>query len=183
MKLEDFYYWRYKTPRDNAWRPLAGASPIKNSTNLPTWTQNLDLEAAVPDVALFIAGASAFAYLRQLPHLGWTAPVNPFINQKTMIAMHRTTIFLTPTILLLQVAGKDYRQFIPRWNHDRERRRGEVEARQHVNAGMAFGLGVWTLRMFVFGGVGRKYWAPMDVILGGALTDLLHREHRKAHGL
>ena len=182
MKLEDLYFWQYKTPRDNAWRPLAGASPIKHSTNFPKWTERLDIEAAIPDAAPIIAGAGTFAYLQQLPHLGWTAPVNPFMNSQTMTTMHRTTLFVTPMILLLQMAGKEYRQFIPRWNNDRERRRDEVEARQHVDAGMAFGLGVWALRMFVFVRAGRKYWAPMDVILGGALTDLLHREHRKAHG-
>jgi hypothetical protein len=100
-----------------------------------------------------------------------------------MLALHRSTLFLTPLVLLLQMANKNYRQFIPRWNNDRERRRDEVEARQHIQAGMGLGLGVWTLRMFVFGGIGRKYWAPFDIVLGGALTDLLHREHRKAHGM
>jgi len=182
MKLDGLYFWQHKRPQDNAWRPLPAANPIKHPT-LPLWAQRIDVEAATPDVAPFIAGAGSLAYLRQLPHLGWTAPVNPFMNHMTMSSMHRTTLFVTPLVLFLQVAGKDYRQFIPRWNNDRERRRDEVEARQHVDAGMAMGLGVWTLRMFVFGGAGRKYWAPMDVILGGALTDLLHREHRKAHGM
>jgi hypothetical protein len=182
MKLHDLYFWQHKAPQDNKWRPLAGADPTKRTTNLPGWA-NVDVEAAVPDMAPFIAGAGTLAYLRQLPHLGWTVPVNPFVNHLTMTTMHRTTLFVTPLFLLLQVAGKDYRQLIPRWCNDREQRRDEAEARHHVDAGMLMGLGVWALRMFILGGAaGTKYWAPMDVILGGALTDLLHREHRKAHG-
>ena len=182
MKVADLYFWQYKTPQDNSWRPRPGQSPITHTTNLPLWFQRADVEAAIPDVAPFIVGAGTVAYLKQLPHLGWTAPANPFINQMTMRTMQWTTLFVTPLVLALQVAGKDYRQFIPRWSHDREDRRDEAEVRQHITAGMSLGLGVWAMRMFVLGGVTRKYWAPMDVILGGALTDLLHREHGKAHG-
>ena len=99
-----------------------------------------------------------------------------------MMAMHRTVLYLTPLILLLQAAGVEYRNFIPRWSHDREMRRDEEEVRKHVDTGMGIGAVSWVLRMYVFN-AGRAYWAPLDVVMGGALADLMHREYVKAHGL
>lgn len=120
--------------------------------------------------------------MRQLNSLGWTAPASVFRNVKTMTAMHRAVLYLTPLVLLCQAAGWDYRRFIPRWNHERERRRDEAEVRQQIDAGMGFGAGVWVVRMY-FLSVAKAYWAPMDIVMGGALADLLHREYVKAHGL
>ena len=98
-----------------------------------------------------------------------------------MLAMHRTVLYLTPFVLLCQAAGIGYRSYIPRWNHDREKRRDEEEVRQHIDAGMAIGAVSWVLRIYVFN-LGRAYWAPLDVVMGGALSDLMDREYRKAHG-
>ena len=83
--------------------------------------------------------------------------------------------------MLCQAAGFEYRNFIPRWSHDREKRRDEVEVRKHIDVGMGVGLASWVLRLYVLN-AGRAYWAPLDIVMGGALTDLLHREYCKAHG-
>lgn len=96
--------------------------------------------------------------------------------------MHRAVLLLTPLVLLCQAAGLEYRQLMPRWSHDRERRREEGEVRRHVDWGMGLGAVGWVVRMYVFK-VGRRYWAPLDVVIGGALADLMHREYCKAHGL
>ena len=120
--------------------------------------------------------------MSQLNSLGWTAPANIFRNRTTMMAMHRTVLFLTPLVFLCQAAGVEYRSFIPRWSHDRERRRDEEDVRKQVDAGMGIGGVSWLLRLYVFK-LGRVYWAPLDVVMGGALADLMHREYCKAHGL
>ena len=99
-----------------------------------------------------------------------------------MMAMHRTVLFLTPFILICQAIGFDYRYYMPRWNHDREKRGDEEEVRKHVDVGMGIGAVSWVLRMYIFN-LGRAYWAPLDVVIGGALSDLMDREYRKAHGL
>ena len=140
-----------------------------------------DIEAAVVDVAPAVAGAGGFAHISQLNNLGWTAPASVFRNRTTMMAMQKTVLYLTPIVLLCQAAGLEYRSFIPRWSHDRERRRDEDEVRKHVDVGMGLGAVSWVLRMYVFN-VGRLYWAPLDVVMGGALADLMHREYCKAHG-
>jgi hypothetical protein len=182
MKLSDLFFWNNKAPSDNDWRPVPSGSSITHINNLPPWIKRTDIEAAVVDTAPFIAGAGGLAHTSQLNNLGWTAPANVFRNYKTMMAMHRTVLFLTPMILLCQAAGLEYRNFIPRWSHDRERRRGEEDVRRQVEAGMGIGGVSWLLRLYVFK-IGRVYWAPIDVVMGGALADLMHREYYKAHGL
>ena len=181
MNLSWLFFWNYKTTLDNAWHPRPGANPIKYTDNLPVWAKRTDIEAAVVDTAPFVAGAGGFAHMSQLNNLGWTAPASVFRNKTTMMAMHRTLLFLTPIVLLCQGAGFQYRDFIPRWSHDREKRRDEEVVRTHINWGMGAGAVSWVLRMYVLG-VGRAYWAPLDVVMGGALADLMHREYNKAHG-
>jgi len=90
-----------------------------------------------------------------------------------MTAMHRSVLFFAPLILVLQGAGLEYRTLIPRWCHERERHRYEEEVRQHVDAGAYFGSLIWVSRMVLK--VGMRYWAPIDIVLGGALSDVLHR--------
>lgn len=97
-----------------------------------------------------------------------------------MTAIHRTTVFLPPLVLAFQAAGLDYRTYIPRWAHSRELRRDEEEVRKHIDVGMGIGGIGWILRLAFK--VGPRYWAPIDIIMGGALADLLHREYLKAHG-
>ena len=182
MKLANLFFWNHKTPTDNNWHPSPGKSAVKHLDNLPQWIKRTDIEAAVVDIAPFITGAGGIAHMSQLNSLGWTAPANIFRNRTTMMAMHRTVLFLTPVILLCQAAGFEYRNFIPRWSHDRERRRDEEDVRKQVEAGMGIGGVSWLLRLYVFK-LGRAYWAPLDVVMGGALADLMHREYCKAHGL
>jgi hypothetical protein len=182
MKLSDLFFWNNKTPADNDWHPVPSGSSIAHIDNLPPWIKRTDIEAAVVDTAPFIAGAGGFAHMSQLNNLGWTAPANVFRNYRTMMAMHRTVLFLTPLILLCQAAGLEYRNVIPRWSHDRERRRDEEDVRRQVEAGMGIGGVSWLLRLYVLK-IGRAYWAPIDVVMGGALADLMHREYYKAHGL
>ena len=182
MSFDQLLFWKHKTPSDNAWHPEPGENPSIYPNNLPPWMKRMDIEAATVDTGPWIAGAGGFAHLRQLNDLGWTAPASIFRNKTTMMAMHRTVLYLTPMILLCQAAEIDYRNYIPRWAHDREKRRDEAEVRQQVNAGMGIGLLIWTTRMYVLN-VGRAYWAPLDIIMGGALADLAHREYVKAHGM
>lgn len=37
----------------------------------------------------------------------------------------------------------------------------------------------WTARMIMR--VGVRYWAPIDIVLGGAGADVLHREYVRTH--
>ena len=181
--LTYLFFWNYKDSQSNAWHPYPGANPTKHLTNLPAWTYRLDPEAAVVDTAPFAFGAGALAHLRQLNDLGWTAQANIFKNPRTLRAVHRTTLFLVPVVLALQVVGVEYRYCIPRWAHERERGRDEEQVRQHVEAGMGLGALGWVARMTVFRNpLGRKFWAPVEVVLGGGLADLMHREFVKAHG-
>ena len=183
MALSTLFFWTRKTPRDNEWRPATGANPTKPAiSRLPQWIERQDLAATCVDVAPFVAGAGALAHLRQLNAFGFDAHANIFRNPKTLLALHRATLLLTPVVLMCQAAGVEYRNLIPRWCHDRERRREEEEVRMHVDVGMYAGAAVWFFRMYGLRR-GRTYWAPMDVIMGGAFTDLLQREFNKAHGL
>ena len=182
MKLDDLFFWKHKQSSDNDWHPQSGQNPVTYIDNLPQWTKRTDIEATVVDTAPFIAGAGGVAHMRQLNNLGWTVPASVFRNRSTMMAMHRTVLFLTPLVLLCQAVRIEYRDFIPRWSHDRERRREESDVRQQVDAGMGIGAVSWFLRLYVFK-VGRMYWAPLDIVMGGALADLMHREYIKAHGL
>ena len=180
MVLEYLFFWNYKTNADNSWRPEPGQNPTQYIDNLPATLKRTDLEATAVDVAPIVVGAGGFAHLLQLPHFGFTSPMSIFRNVRTMTAMHRTVLFVTPVVLACQAAGIEYRYFIPRWSHERELRRDEEEVRQHVDVGMAIGSMSWASRM-VFR-IGARYWAPIDIILGGALADLMDREDRKAHG-
>ena len=140
------------------------------------------MPAAIVDSAPFICGVGGFAHLRQLNSLGWTAPASIFHNTKTMGAMHGAALLLPAVILTCQAGGVEYRDFIPRWSHGRERRRDESEVREHVQVGTAIGLGIWAVRLFVFR-AGRAYQNPLlEATMGGALADLMDREYRKAHG-
>ena len=181
MRLDWLFFWNHKAASDNDWHPEPGANPIKYVDNLPPWAKRIDVEAATVDVAPLVCGTGALAHIRQLNSLGWTVPASIFRNKTTMMAMHRTVLYLTPLMLLCQACGFEYRYLIPRWSHDRERRREEEEVRKHVDVGLGTGAVSWALRMYVFG-AGRAYWAPLDVIMGGALSDLMHREYVKAHG-
>ncbi|TKA80635.1 hypothetical protein B0A55_01861 [Friedmanniomyces simplex] len=182
MALQYLFFWTSKTPLDNAYHPLVNGSPTKQISNLPRWLQNLDPQAATVDIAPFVAGVGGLAHIRQANDFGFTARASVFANPKTLLAMHRTILYVTPVILLCQASGIEYRDFIPRWSHERERRRDEEEVRKHVDVGMLAGAACWVLRMYGLRW-GRVYWAPMDVVMGGALADLLHREYVKAHGL
>ena len=176
------FFWRKKTSTDNDWHPRPGADPVQYNDRLPAWIKRQDFEAMTVDCAPFVAGAGGLAHLGQLNKLGWTAPASIFRNRTTMMAMHRTVLCLTPLILLCQALGLEYRNFIPRWSHDRERRRDEEQVRHHVQFGMGAGVLMWAARMY-FLRLGTAYWTPIDAIMGGALADLAHREYVKAHGL
>ncbi|CZT25799.1 uncharacterized protein RCC_11468 [Ramularia collo-cygni] len=179
MAYNTLFFWVSKTPSDNQWRPQPGNSPTIYSS-LPPILRRLDLHATVVDCAPFIAGAGGLAHLSQLNDFGFTAPASIFRNIKTMTAMHRTTLYLAPLILAFQAAGLEYRTYIPRWSHERELRRDEEEVRKHIDVGMGIGSLSWLVRMSFK--VGVRYWAPIDIVMGGALADLLHREYVKAHG-
>lgn len=179
MAFPGIFFWVSKTSADNQWRPQPGQDP-KKYLSLPTVLQRADLHAMVVDCAPFIAGAGGLAHASQAMDFGFTAPASIFRNVKTMTAMHRTTLILSPFILACQAAGLEYRTYIPRWAHSRELRRDEEEVRKHIDVGIGIGSLSWILRMcFKFGA---RFWAPIDVVMGGALADLLHREYCKAHG-
>ncbi|KAK4541424.1 hypothetical protein LTR36_008025 [Oleoguttula mirabilis] len=184
MALSTLFFWNFKTPQDNQWHPYPGANPTTHidNLNLPLWTKRLDLQATCVDVAPFIAGVGGLAHIRQANNFGFEAHASVFRNPKTLGAMHRAVLVVAPVVLACQAAGFEYRTFIPRWCHDRERRRDEEEVRTHVDVGMYAGAALWFVRMYGFR-AGRAYWAPIDVIMGGALADLMHREYCKAHGL
>lgn len=181
MVLEYLFFWNYKTPDSNKWRPEPGNNPTKYVDNLPAALKRTDLEATVVDVAPFVAGVGGLAHISQIHEFGFTARASIFTNVKTMTAMHRTVVYLTPLVLACQAAGVEYRSLIPRWAHDRELRRDEEEVRKHVDVGMAIGSVSWVTRMFFK--LGARCWAPIDIVTGGALADLLQREYIKAHGL
>lgn len=174
------FYWNLKTPTDNLWHPLPGASPTKHLTTAPTWTSRLDLPATAVDAAPFVVAAGSLAYIRQYSSLGWTVPASPFANKRTMLAMHRAALFSVPAILLAQGLGLEYRYAIPRWSHERERGRDEEQARRHVEMGMFVGGAVMLGRSLAAMG---PRWSLMDLVLGGAVADLALREYYKAHGL
>ncbi|OTA23403.1 hypothetical protein BTJ68_13801 [Hortaea werneckii EXF-2000] len=180
--LQYLFFWNFKSASDNDWHPLPNGSPVKRLDNLPTWLKRQDLEATCIDTAPFVAGAGSIAHLRQLNLFPLEAHASIFKNPKTLRALHRATIFVAPVILACQSLGVEYRTLIPRWCHDRERRRDEEEVRTHIDVGMYVGVASWFIRMYGLRW-GRAYWAPIDVVLGGGLADLAHREYYKAHGL
>lgn len=179
--IQYLFFWNLKSPHDNDWRPQAGRNPTQYIDNLPSFLKRTDIEATVVDTAPFIAGAGGLAHISQLNDFGFTAHASIFKNVKTLTAMHRATLIVAPLVLMCQASGIDYRYAIPRWCHDRELRRDEEQVRQHVDVGMGLGAAVWFSRLaFRFG---TRFWAPMDIVMGGALADLMHREYMKAHGL
>ena len=181
MAFENLFFWNHKSPTDNEWRPRPGYSSVRYLDNLPAALKRTDFQATVVDVAPFITGVGGMAHISQIHSFGFTAHASVFRNVKTMTAMHRAVLFLTPFVLVCQAAGMEYRDLIPRWTHDRERRRDEEEVRQHIDVGMALGAASWFARMAFK--IGARYWSPIDVVMGGALADLMHREYNKAHGL
>ncbi|KAK5108736.1 hypothetical protein LTR62_007883 [Meristemomyces frigidus] len=182
MALHSLFFWHTKQSLDNTWHPLVTNSPTTNPNNLPPFLKRVDIEATAVDASPFIAGAGALAHLRQANDFGFTARASVFRNPKTLRTLHRATLITVPVVLACQAAGVEYRYFIPRWSHERERRREDEEVRRHVAVGMVAGMACWVVRIYGLR-KGRLYWAPVDVVLGGALADLLHREYGKAHGL
>ncbi|CAK3893741.1 Hypothetical predicted protein [Lecanosticta acicola] len=178
--LQYLFFWNLKAPEHNKWHPEPGKSPTQYIDNLPLSLKQLDVPATVVDSAPVIAGVGGLAHLSQAHAFGFTARASVFRNVKTLTAIHTTTLVVAPLILALQASGFEYRYFIPRWASDRELRRDEEEVRQHVDVGMAFGSLSWIGRLAFK--LGARYWAPIDVIMGGALADLMHREYLKAHG-
>ena len=177
------FFWNHKIGRDNLWHPIPGGNSIQPITTLPPWTSRIDPAAAIVDAAPFVFGAGALAHLSQLNDLGWTAQANVFKNPRTLGAVHGATLIVFPLVLALQATGLEYRYAIPRWAHERERGRDEVEVRKHVEAGAGLGVLGYVARMTIFSNpLGRRVWAPVEVVLGGGLADLMHREFVKAHG-
>jgi len=174
-------FWTTKTSQDNAWRPQPGQSPTKYQTNLPTALQRTDPEATVVDAAPFITAAAAVAHVSQIHSFGFTVPASVFRNVRTLTVTHRATLYLTPVILACQAAGLPYRYLIPRFAPERELRRDEEIVRRDVDVGMTIGAMMWTGRMIFR--VGMRYWAPIEIVMGGALADLMQREYIRAHGL
>lgn len=181
MPLSSLLYWRHKSPKDNAWHPLPSGNPQTYHNNLPASFKRMDIHATAVDVAPFVAGIGGLTHLRQAMSFDFTAHFSIFKNPRTLTAMHRTTAFLAPLVLGCQALGWEYRDFVPRWAHEREARRDEGEVRQHVDVGMWIGSVVYLGRML--GKVGVRYWAPVEIVMGGALADLMQREYMKAHGL
>lgn len=181
MALPYIYFWNFKTPQDNAWHPEPGSSPPALA-NIPAFIKRQDLQATAVDVAPFVTGVAGLAHIRQANSFGFDAHASVFRNPKTLRAAHRAVIVLVPLVLACQAANVEYRYLIPRWSHERERRRDESEVRQHIDVGMYAGVGLWFVRTYGFG-VGRAYWAPIEIVLGGAIADLAHREYYKAHDM
>ncbi|KAF2717478.1 hypothetical protein K431DRAFT_306923 [Polychaeton citri CBS 116435] len=176
----NLFFWNLKTPSDNAWHPEPGKSPVQHRDGLPLILRRIDTTAAIPDVAPFVAGAGSIAHLSQYNSLGWTTPASIFQNPRTLSALNRSATIISVVFLSCQAAGLDYRYLIPRWASDREKRRDELEVRRHVETGMIFGLGSSIVRTIM--GWGPRF-SLLDIVMGGALADLAHREYCKAHGL
>lgn len=181
MPLQSLFYWNIKTPRDNAWHPQIGQCPTRYTKNLPALLQRTDVEATLVDAGPYIASVGALRHASQAFDFGFTVSANVFKNVRTINALHASTLLFIPLILSLQAAGIEYRNFIPRWSTDRERYRDEEEVRRHVDVGAYLGALTWAGRMILK--VGVRYWAPIDVVLGGALADVLHREYFRTHSL
>ena len=79
----------------------------------------------------------------------------------------------------MQAARIEYRNFIPRRSTTHELKRDEEEVRRHIDVGAYLGALSWVGRMVMR--VGVRYWAPIDVVLGGAGADVLHREYVRTH--
>ena len=181
MPSQSVSYWSIKTPSDNAWHPQIGQCPTRYTKNFPTILQRTDIEATLVDAAPYIASVGALRHASQAYDIGFTVSAKVFKNFKTLNALHKSTLLFIPLVLSLQAAGIEYRNLIPRWSTDRERYRQEEEVRQHVDVGAYLGALSWIGRMITR--VGVRYWAPIDVVLGGAGADVLHREYFRTHSL
>jgi hypothetical protein len=179
MSLQSLSFWTTKTPSANAWHPQIGQCPTQYTKNLPPILQRTDVEATLVDVAPFIASVGALRHASQLFNFGFTVSANVFKNVRTMAALHASTLLFLPMVLSLQAAGVEYRNFIPRWTTVAEATRDEEEVRRHVDVGAYLGGISWAARMIMR--VGVRYWAPIDVVLGGAGADMLHREYVRTH--
>ncbi|KAH6644819.1 hypothetical protein C7974DRAFT_28407 [Boeremia exigua] len=179
MPAQLLSYWNIKTPIDNAWHPQIGQCPTPYTKNLPQILQRTDLEATLVDAAPYIAGIGALRHASQAFDFGFTVSANIFKNARTLNALHGSTLLFIPLVLSLQAAGIEYRNLIPRWSTVRERHRDEEEVRRHVDVGAYLGALTWAGRMIMR--VGVRYWAPIDVVLGGAVADMLHREYMRTH--
>ncbi|OAG07514.1 uncharacterized protein CC84DRAFT_1243093 [Paraphaeosphaeria sporulosa] len=179
MPFQSLLFWSSKTPLDNAWHPQIGRCPTQYTKNLPLVLQRTDAEATLVDAAPFIASIGALRYASQLFNFGFTVSANVFKNVRTLTALHTSTLLFVPMVLSLQAAGVEYRNFIPRWRTAAESTRDEEEVRRHVDAGAYLGGMAWVARLIMR--VGVRYWAPIDVVLGGAGADVLHREYVRTH--
>ncbi|KAF1827157.1 uncharacterized protein K489DRAFT_310628 [Dissoconium aciculare CBS 342.82] len=179
MALDSLLYWRHKDDQHNLWRPVPGQSATLYRDNLPNIVKRMDVEATVVDAAPFITVVGAATHVSQLHSFGFTTSASLFKNVKTLTALHRATLFVTPVVLACQAAGFNYRAYIPRWAHAREVQRDEEIVRQHIDAGMALGAASWLLRLSFK--LGARYWAPIDILAGGALADVMQREYLRAH--
>ena len=179
MPLQSFSFWTSKSPSANAWHPQIGQCPTQYTKNLPSILQRTDIEATLVDAAPFIASVGALRHASQLFNFGFTVSANVFKNVRTMAALHTSTLLFLPMVLSLQAAGVEYRNFIPRWTTAAESTRDEEEVRRHVDIGAYLGGMAWAARMILR--VGVRYWAPIDVVLGGAGADVLHREYVRTH--
>jgi hypothetical protein len=139
----------------------------------------MDIDAMVVDAAPFVAVIGAATHVSQLHSFGFTVSANLFKNVKTLTSLHRATLIATPLVLACQAAGLNYRAYIPRWAHKRELERDEEVVRQHISAGMAMGAALWFSRLVLK--LGARYWAPVDILAGGALADVMQREYIRAH--
>lgn len=173
------FFWNSKTRSDNDWHPQIGQCPTKYTKNLPHILQRADIEATLVDAAPFVASIGAIRHASQLFDFGFTAPASIPRNVKTMTAIHRSVLLSVPLVLFMQISGIQYRTLIPRWCHERERHRDEATVRRHVDVGAYIGSVSWVARMMLK--VGVRYWAPIEVVLGGALSDVLHREYIRTH--
>lgn len=181
MPLQLLSYWNIKTPSDNAWHPQIGQCPTRYTRNLPPILQRTDIEATLVDAAPYIASVGALRHASQAFHFGFTVSANVFKNARTLNSMHVSTLLFVSLVLSFQAAGIEYRNLIPRWSTERERYRDEEEVRRHVDVGAYLGALSWVARMIMR--VGVRYWAPIDVVLGGAGADVLHREYFRTHSL
>lgn len=176
MPLE---FWDTKTQSANAWHPQVGQCPTQYTKNLPSILQRADVEATLVDAAPYIASVGALRHASQLFNFGFTVSANVFRNARTLTALHASTLLFVPMILSFQAAGIEYRNFIPRRRTAAESTRDEEEVRRHVDVGAYLGGMAWVARMIMR--VGVRYWAPIEVVLGGAGADVLHREYVRTH--
>lgn len=180
-------YWHQKRPEDNLWHPIPRGRSVlgvgdetSSQASSSDWLQRLDLAALTVDAGPLVLGAGALRYIVQAPQFGFTATANVFKNKPTIQATHRTAQMVVPLFAGLQIAGIDYRYYLPRWASDRDHRMDEDEVRGHVDQGMILGLGTSFIRSVMRFG---PRWSIMDAVIGGYIADVLLREYFRAHNL